>query len=93
MVGPDREAELSFELNGERCEGVVGDLDHHGAPFADEVLMGIVAQVIDGAPVTEVDVIDDAESLECFQRAIDRRQVNVGVVPGHDGGHIFGGDM
>ena len=64
MVGPDREAELSFELNGERCEGVVGDLDHHGAPFADEVLMGIVAQVIDGAPVTEVDVIDDAESLE-----------------------------
>jgi hypothetical protein len=87
MPRVDSKAVRALELVGKGAKGVVGHLDHLAAAFAQKVLMRMFGQVVCRGPVSEVDVLDDAEFLERGQVAIDRRLGNVGMLQpdlGHD---------
>ena len=68
-------------------------LDHITADLADDVLMGVVGQVVHRPPVTEVDVVDDAQVLQVGEGAVDRRPVDVRVAFAYALGEVVGGDV
>ena len=55
--------------------------------------MGLVGQVVHGPPVAEMDVVDDPELLQRVERAVDGREVDVGVRPLDGGGEVVGGEV
>src|SRR5689334_2035367 len=59
-------------------EHLRGNVDHDSARFADEMLVRDT-DVVHGGAVTDVGVIDDAESLERIQRAIHGRKMYLGM--------------
>lgn len=79
VAGIDLEVEVGGEAAAERVEGRVGDLDDDAALFADEMVVVVVGEVIDGGPVAEVDVVDDTEALELVEEAVDGGFVDVGL--------------
>ena len=93
MAGADGEAVVGLEALGEVGEEGVGDLDDGGAHVAHQVLVGLVGQVEDGPTVAEVHVVDDPELLEGVEAAVDRRQVDVGVVGLDLVGELVGRDV
>ena len=64
VPGLQGEAEVVEEAFRQGAEDLVGDLDDLGARLADEMLVEVVGEVVHGAAVTEVHVVDDAEILE-----------------------------
>jgi len=86
----DLEAEVIAEALAQPLERVVGDLDHPAARLADEVMVGVVGEVVHRWSVAEVNVIDHAEAGEIVEKAIDGRLVHIGLA-GLDGGReLFG---
>ena len=55
--------------------------------------MEIVGQVIDGAPVSEVYMVDDPRSLKGIERSVNGREVYLGIEPLQLRGNIVGGQM
>jgi hypothetical protein len=87
------EGEVGAEPAAKRREGSIRDLDDVPTAFADEVVMGVVDEVVHGRPVPEVDVVDDAETLELVEEAVDGGFVHVGLAGLDVGGQLFGGGM
>jgi len=59
-----------------------GHLDHSATALADEVGVDVVGEVIDGAAVAEMGVLDHAEPFEHVHRPVDGREMGTrhGVV-------------
>lgn len=90
MSGVDLEVEVGEEAPAEVPECLVGDFDNLAAGVAHEVVVGVVGEVIDGGAVSEVDVINDAETFEFFEEAVHGRLVDVGLAVLDVGGELFG---
>ena len=67
---PDLELEFLFKLIGEGAERRVGHFDHPPTLLTHQVLMRVVDQVVNGASVTEMNVIDYPKALEGIESAI-----------------------
>ena len=66
------------------------DLRHRAALLADEMSVGRRSDVVRRWSVAEVDVLDNAESLQLVQVAVDRREMNIGRFRLDGGGDLFG---
>lgn len=86
-----RECELValFEVGSQGGEGVLVELDHGAAHLTYQVMVGTVGGVVDGAPGTEVDAVEDAEVLKGVESSVDRGDVDVGMVGLDDLGNVF----
>jgi hypothetical protein len=79
VVGPEFESVLFVQSLGQRTEEAIGRFDHSTAHLADEVLMRVVEEVVDGPAVSEVHMVDDAEFLQRIERSVDGRPVDIRV--------------
>ncbi len=77
VSGFEDEAEVALQLGAQRIEDGARHLDDPAAGLADEVLVGVLGEVIHRRTVAEMDVVDDAELLEVVEKAIHRRLVDV----------------
>jgi hypothetical protein len=93
VVRLDREPVLGAQATYETREVGASDLDDSSAHFAHEVRMSLFREVVDGAAVPEVDMLDDAELLEGLEAAIDGGSMNVGMLGLHRDGEFVGGDV
>lgn len=93
MVGPEGEAVALGQPGRQRREEVIGHLDHGTAHLTHQVLVGIVEQVVDGAAMAEVDVVDHVEVLQGVEGPVDGRAVDVRMRPLHQLGEIVGRHM
>jgi hypothetical protein len=57
----------------------IRDFDHDPTRLTDQVMVRIVGEVVDGRPVSEVDMVDDPEPLELVQKPIDGGLVHIGL--------------
>ena len=89
MIGSDSEAVALEHLGRELVEQIGRGVGHPSADLADEVMMGLRGQVIDGAAMAEVNVVDDPELLERVERPVDGGAVDVRVVGLHRGREII----
>ncbi len=71
------EAVVRTEAAGDRLEHVGGKVDHDAARLTDRVVVRLVGEVIGGRAVTEVHVLNEVDLLERFERAIDRRSMDL----------------
>lgn len=76
-MGPKDEPVLFTKPYGQIFEILVRHLDHRATGLAKEVLMKLLCEVIDGASMPEVNMIDYASQFQGLQRAIDGGQMNV----------------
>ena len=81
------------DLPAKLLQRSVWDFDHPVARPAHEVVMGVLGQVVDGRPVSEVDVVDDTEALELIEEPVDGRLVDVGMAGLDGGGDLLGGGV
>src|SRR5256714_2102673 len=79
------EAELLLEHPEQRPQLGDRQLLDPFALLAEQVLVGLVGQVVDGPAVAEVHVVDHPQLLQRVQRAVHRREVDRGEA-GLDGG-------
>ncbi len=93
MLGSQLEVVAVSKPAGQVVEQLVGYLDDLATRLADEVLVGVVGQVVDGSAVPEVDVVDNPQCLEGVERAVDRRLMDVRVRPLDGVGELVGGDV
>ncbi len=71
MVGFHFEVVVVAELFAKRVKGLLRHLGDSAAGFADEVVVGVVGEVVDGGAVAEVDVVDYALAFEVVEEAVD----------------------
>ena len=93
VAGVDVEAEAAAEGSGERGEDIGGHLNYGAAGPADEVVVGVVGEVVDGGTVPEVHVLDYPEIRQRVERAVDGGTVHVRVGGLHPVGEVLGGDV
>ena len=93
VMGPDHEPVGAPHRGGELGEDVVGHLDHGPAHLAQQVLMRLVGQVVDGAAMPEMYVVDDAEGLERVERPVDGGEMHVRDGPLDRGGDVLGTEV
>lgn len=91
--GVQREVVVAGDATLEWCQRTEGQLDHPTAVTTHDVVVGLVSEVVDGWPMSQVDVVDDAERRERVQRAIDGRSVDVGMGALHRVGELIGRDV
>lgn len=72
MTGFEDEAVVTLQRPPERIEDAARHFDDAAARLADEVLMDVLGEVIDGGTVAQVYVVDDAEFLEVVEKAVHR---------------------
>lgn len=72
----DLEPHITVDRPEEGLELRRGELDDPLAPLADEVLVVLVGEVVDGTPVPQMDVIDDARLFEGFESPVYGRDVH-----------------
>ena len=72
----DLEAVVALDRPDQRFELRRRELLDVLAALADEVLVVLVREVVHRAAVAEVDVVDDAELLECVERPVDGGDVH-----------------
>ena len=63
----------ALDVRGERCQRLVRQLHDITASTAHEVNVALVGKVVHGRSVAHVDVLKDAERLQCIQGTVDRR--------------------
>lgn len=93
MTAIDLEAVVALDRAQERTELARRQLDHRFASLADEVLVFFVGEVVDGASVSEVHVVDDVDLLERVERSVDGRDVDRREPAVDVGGEFVGGDV
>lgn len=59
------------ELATKLFQRTVGDFDHSVTGLADEVVVRVIGEVVHRRPVSEVDVVDDAEAFEVVEEPVD----------------------
>ena len=77
VMRTDSESVPDIEGGGELGEHRIGNLYNGRAHVADEMLMAFIGEVINGAAVAEMDVVDHAEPLQRLERAVHGREVDV----------------
>lgn len=90
VTGFEDEPEVGVQRGTKRIEDGARHLDDATARLADEVLVGVLGEVVHGGAVTQVDVIDDPELLEVVEEAVDGGLVDVGVAGVHRGRQLLG---
>ena len=90
MPGLHLELEGAVEAVPEAVEDRGHHLDHDTTGLADEVVVGVVGEVVDAGAVPEVDVVDDAEALELVEEAVHGRLVHIGLACLHDRRQLLG---
>ena len=93
VVGVQPEAVVPLDAAGERGEHVGRELDNGPAPIAHDMVVGIIGEVVHRRTVAEVDVVHHVELGEPLKRAVDGRQVDVGIGVLHGIGQRLGCDM
>ncbi len=92
-MGVDDKPGIGFEPYPQRVEGAVGDLDDLVAHFTDQVVVDVIGQMPAGGAVADVDVKGDIEPFEEFEGAIDRGQVDIGVLGPYRVGQLLSGEV
>ena len=57
------------------------------------MVVDVIGEVVHGATRPEADAVDDTVTLERFERAVDRRQVHVGMLGLDHRRDVVGGDV
>ena len=87
------EAELVLEHAEERAQLRDRHLLDPFAALAEQVLVGLVREVVDGPPVTEVDMVDDPQLLERLERSVHGREVHRREAGLHRGRDLLRGEV
>jgi hypothetical protein len=90
MPSVDLEADVALDDAQERLQFGRRQLDHALAPLADQVLVILVGQVVDGAAVTEMHVVDHAGFLQGVERPVHRGDVHRRKAPLHTPDDVVG---
>ncbi len=91
--GGDGEGIAGLHRRPQWAHHVAGHLGHGSAGLADEVVVGVIGEVVHGSGLSEVHPADDAEALEGVEGPVDGREVHVGRLYVDDGGDRFGGHV
>lgn len=92
-MGVEAEAVLALEAGAEAVEDVRREFNDRSALVADQVVMGVVDEVVHGRPVAEMDVVDHSEVGQRVECAVDGRQVDLGMSAFDLLGERLGGDV
>ncbi len=93
MAGLENKASRLGNGNSARIEDVGIDVSHGTALLAQQVEIGVVGEVVNGSPVAEMNMVDNAELGECVEGSVDGRPVNGGVSCADLCGQVVGGGV